>query len=289
MAVTTNKNEWVNTFANAIGASGDNAVTPTGGQKEEGNTDKYAALETTSYKDMLSSKIQANNAKDQALKYASASLGASGLAGQGMAESTRAGIMGSYQRAINDADIRHNQNVLDIEAQRQADLETKGEENWQSVMTMLSQATSKEDLDYLKNNFYANMTDDQKRMFDYYYASYNRDLGAQSTAEVAQWAERVFQTSELKEDDGITFNNFTKKADLYSSMFKDKADVTGIEDVKNFYMTANNGELVEVNATNGDKSGSEYFMFYNGKLFKIDSSILNGRTPKARITLSSKK
>ena len=55
MAVETNRSKWVDSFAKSIGVS-------TGGTSGESNpsgeTDKYAALETTSYKDMLSSKIQ---------------------------------------------------------------------------------------------------------------------------------------------------------------------------------------------------------------------------------------
>jgi len=56
MAVTTNKNEWVNNFAKSIGEGGENA-NPTGGSGEGGTTDKYDALETTSYKEMQRIKL----------------------------------------------------------------------------------------------------------------------------------------------------------------------------------------------------------------------------------------
>lgn len=287
MAVTTNKNEWVNTFANAIGESNPPAQ-PNAEGGASGNNDKYAALETTSYKDMLSSKIQANAAKEQAIKYSNNVLGANGVGSQGMAESARAGIMNNYARAINDAQALHGQNLLDIETQRQNDLETKGEEGWQNAMTMLSQATSQEDLDYIKNNFYAGMTDEQKKMFDYYYASYGRDVQNQNVQDDANWAQRVFSTAEIEEKNGISFKDFQKNSELFKR-FGDKFDVEGIDDVKNFYMTANNGELVEVTASQGEQSERRFFMFYNGKLFELDNDIVGQRTPKAKISLSVKK
>ena len=279
MAVTTNKQEWVNNFSKAIGNTGENAVTPTGGSGEGGNTpDKYDALETTSYKEMLSSKIQAANAKDQALKYANDSLAGAGLGGQGIAESTRAGILGNYQRAITGADETHQANLMDIETQRQDDATTKGEEDWQTTMTMLQQATSKEDLDYLKSEFYPNMTDQQKKIFDYYYSTYARDLQSQDVQANAQWAERVFQTTELKEKDGVSYKGAIQ-ADVLLSSMKDSS-IEGTDQLKNFYMTANNGDIVAIDYTAKNGSGTKYMMFYNGKLYYVDGDILNGRQPK---------
>ena len=131
--------------------------------------DKHDALKYTSYKDMLSSKIQASAAKEQAQKYVGTALGNSGFGGQGIAESTANGIFNAYGKAISDADATHQANMVDI-ANQQAD---EGEEKWQSAMTMLQQARNQADIDYIKENFYEGMTDDQKKMFDYYAASYS--------------------------------------------------------------------------------------------------------------------
>jgi len=128
---------------------------------------------------MLSSKIQASAAKEQAQKYVGTALSNSGFAGQGIAESTHAGIMNAYGKAISDADATHQANMVDIEGQQQDELAAKGEEKWQSAMTMMQQAQSQEDLDYIKENFYEDMTDDQKKMFDYYYASYSNSFGSE--------------------------------------------------------------------------------------------------------------
>lgn len=131
--------------------------------------DKHDALKYTSYKDMLSSKIQASAAKEQAQKYVGTALGNSGFGGQGIAESTANGIFNAYGKAISDADATHQANMVDIANQQAAE----GEEKWQSAMTMLQQARNQADIDYIKENFYEGMTDDQKKMFDYYAASYS--------------------------------------------------------------------------------------------------------------------
>ncbi len=181
MAVKTNKTEWVDSFAKSIGESsgsvaGSDVNTNPGATTS--NPDKYAALETTSYKDMLSSKIQASAAREQANKYVGTTLGANGLGTQGISESARVGIANQYGQAIANADQTHQANVLDIESQRQDDLELKNTESWQNAMTMLNQASSQEDLDYIKNNFYSGMSDEQKKMFDYYYSSYSSSMNS---------------------------------------------------------------------------------------------------------------
>ncbi len=231
MAVETNKTNWVKNFSNAIGNDGGSNPSPQPEGGEGGNTDKYAALETTSYKDMLSSKIQASNAKDQAMKYASASLGASGFGGQGMAESTRAGIINNYNKAIAGADEQHQQNLLDIETQKAEEEELKGEDNWQSVMTMMSQATSQEDLDYLKNEFRDGMTPEQQKMFDYYYSSYSNSFGGIND-EFATYAD---QANALKDK---AFN------------LDEEGNITGIKNEiaaarYNYYMMQQNGYYVQ--------------------------------------------
>lgn len=281
MAVETNKTNWVKNFSQAISNEGGSNPAPQqeGGEVGGNQPDKYAALETTSYKDMLSSKIQASNAKEQAMKYASASLGASGFSGQGMAESTRAGIINNYSKAIAGADEQHQQNLLDIETQRQEDAATKGDEDWQATMTMLQQATSKEDLDYLRAEFYPSMTDQQKKIFDYYYGTYARDLDSQDVQENARWADRVFQTTELKEKDGVSYKDAVEYDMILSQVYKDSA-TEGSDQLKNFYMTANNGDIVAIDYTAKNGSGTRYAMFYNGKLYYVDGDILNGRTPK---------
>lgn len=177
MAVQTNKDQWVNAFSKSINSASpqNNADNP--GQENE--MDKYDALKYTSYKDMLSSKIQASAAKEQAQKYVGTALGNSGFAGQGIAESTHQGIMNAYGKAITEADATHQTNLVDIEKQQQEEIETKGEEKWQSAMTMMQQAQSQADLDYIKENFYEDMTDEQKKMFDYYYASYSNSFGSE--------------------------------------------------------------------------------------------------------------
>ncbi len=177
---TTNRDKWTQAFANSVnGAATGNSVE---GGKPTGGADKYSALETVSYKDMLSSKIQAANIRDQSMKYADAALNSTGLSGQGIAESARLGINNAYGRAVQEADQTHSSNLLNIQQQRIDDAEASSEEKWQSAMTMLQQAQSKEDIQYIRDNFYAGFTDDQKKYFDYYAASYSSGLNDASVS-----------------------------------------------------------------------------------------------------------
>jgi len=273
MAVQTNRDQWVQAFADKIGANN----SPTGGEGGGNNpTDKYDALEYTSYKDMLSSKIQASVARDQAQKYVGNSLANAGFSGQGIAESTRAGIMGSYNKAIAGADETHQANLLDIERQRAEETEAAGEEKWQSAMTMLSQATSKEDLDYVKNNFYADMTDEQKKMFDYYYASYSSGL---SNRDDPAWLEANTVNSQ-----GYASYSEMEKGDLRTENIK-----YGIDDVKNealllfdTYTTGRqNGDVVRLQHHGGGSKNGIYLIYYNGKWYKTDEAHYNNAANSA--------
>jgi len=199
MAVQTNKDQWVNAFSKSINSASpqNNADNP--GQENE--MDKYDALKYTSYKDMLSSKIQASAAKEQAQKYVGTALGNSGFAGQGVAESTHQGIMNAYGKAITEADATHQANLVDIEKQQQEEVEAKGQEKWQSAMTMMQQAQSQADLDYIKENFYEDMTDEQKKMFDYYYASYSNSFGSEFSS-YGDAADQVFNEAFNVDENG---------------------------------------------------------------------------------------
>ena len=165
-------------LATYMGVSPQNTTEPSEGEQPK-QQDKYEALEYTSYKDMLSSKIQAAAAKEQAQKYIETGINASGFAGQGIADSTKLGIQSSYLKAIGQADEAHTANMVDIAKQKADEEELQSSERWQSAMTMLQQARNQADIEYIKENFYESMTDDQKKMFDYYAASYSDSFGSE--------------------------------------------------------------------------------------------------------------
>lgn len=295
MAVETNRSKWVDSFAKSIGVS----TGGTGGESNpSGETDKYAALETTSYKDMLSSKIQASVARDQAQKYVGTSLANAGFGGSGMAESTKAGIMGSYGKAIQAADEQHSANLVDIEAQRQADIEGTQEEDWQSAMTMLSQATSQEDLDYVKNNFYDQMSDKQKKMFDYYYASYKNSFEeanptVQTYDEMLKGLEeKAFnEDGTIKNENDYANYNYTvmKNAGYYvqglsggNSRPTDDIDITigkNSRDTNTEYDCVAGNEVTDarinyaLNTINGGKPANGTLVLYRDKLYIRTGSI----------------
>lgn len=236
----TNKTKWVDSFSKQIGAT----TTPGGTQQP---TDKYDALEYTSYKDMLSSKIQASVAKDQAQKYIGASLNNAGFGGQGMAESTRLGIQGVYGKAISSADQTHQANLIDINRAKTEETTQAGEEKWQSAMTMLQQATSQTDLDYVKNNFYQDMTPDQQKMFDYYYASYGNSFNGGSY-------------TSLDSLNNATYQNEKGNVETLGENFAEEAKVLWHNGSVGNYQ---NGDVVKV--TNGQ--GETVYMKWAGNGF----------------------
>lgn len=268
MAVQTNRDQWVQNFANAIGQSGENAASSNEGGNA-GATDKYTTLETTSYKDMLSSKIQAANAKDQAMKYANASLNASGLGNQGIAESTRTGIYGTYQRAINEADQTHQSNLLDIQTQKATEQEENQESSWQSAMTMMQQASSQEDLDYLKDNFYEGMTDEQKKMFDYYYASYSNSFADESANTASEYSYDDNKAYAYDANGGsiTTSGKFNKENETLKS-----AIATG-KIAKGTYIQMHN------------LSNQDMYLYYgnDGKLYYVSKDVYNNSEKKVHI------
>lgn len=267
MAVETNKTKWTDSFAKSIGVT----TNPTGGEGGGDNpqTDKYDALEYTSYKDMLSSKIQASVARDQAQKYVGASLNNAGFGGQGMAESTKAGIMGTYNKAIMGADEQHQANLIDIENQRQVDAETANSDKWQSAMTMLNQASSQEDLDYVKNNFYADMTPEQQKYFDYYYNSFSKGFVGSDVNTAGEYSYADNKAYAYDENGGSiqTSGKFNKENETLNS-----AIATGkIE--KGTYIQLHN------------LSNQDCYLYYgtDGKLYYVSKDTYNGATNKVHI------
>lgn len=281
MAISTNKNEWVNAFANKINANNSTIGGSGSGSVDNNNErpatpDKYDSLQYTSYKDMLSSKIQANVAQEQANKYVANSLASAGYGSQGMAESTRLGIANTYQKAIASADETHQQNLIDIENQRQTDAEATSNEDWQSAMTMLQQATSLQDLDYVKSNFYDSMTDKQKKMFDYYYASYSKSLNNEVDPD---WLK----------SNTVNEVGYSSYADMVAGDLKTENIKYGIDDVKNeatllfdsYTQGRENGDVVRLQHHGGGSTNGIYLIYYQGKWYKTDEAHYNSATNKA--------
>ncbi len=226
-------------------------------QQNEDINDKYNALETTSYKELLSSKIQSANAREEAQKYAMNSLSANGLGNTGIAQSTQLGIYNTYQQALNNAEKIHQQNLFDIESQRQADLELESEENFQSVLTMLSQSMNAQDLMNVKNEFYNTLSDSQKRIFDYYYSSYN-----------SQYRNQFVNNIVANATDGtkVTVNQVEALAALVGS------SAASGNQIKNWVQNeARDGDIFAI--SNGENN--TYFVYNNGTIYYAGAGLKN--------------
>ena len=72
---------------------------------------------------------------------------------------------------------------------------------------------------------------------------------------------------------------------LNANSATNRYEITGDAELKNFYMTANNGDIAQINTDDETK----YCMFYNGKLYVVDSDLVKGRKPTVVTTLKRKK
>lgn len=260
------KKEYVNALRTTLsGVSPQNEV-----KTESDGTDKYKSLETTSYKQMLSSKVQAAEARDQSLKYANDALKASGIAGQGMAESARTGIYNEWGRALKAADEVHNQNILDIETKRIEDADTNGQERWQSAMSMMQQASSLEDLDFVRDNFYEGFTDEQKKYFDFYYNTYSNDLTNKNTAPVTGAYDYSSKKAYAYDKDGGSVSTEGKFNDENSTM--NSAIATG-KIQKDTYIQLHNN------------NGQDLYLYFgnDGKLYYVSKESYGAATKKVNI------
>lgn len=225
-------------------------------QTNEDINNKYNALETTSYKELLSSKIQSANAREEAQKYAANSLVANGLGNTGMAQSAQLGIYNTYQQALNNAEQIHQQNLFDIESQRQADLELESEENFQNVLTMLSQSMNAQDLMSVKNEFYNTLNDSQKRIFDYYYSSYNSQYRNQFVNNIVANAT----------------DNTKVTVSQIGALAKTLGSSTSETQIKNWVQnSAQNGDIFALS----DGDVNYYFVYNNGMIYVVGTGLKN--------------
>ena len=91
------------------------------GKEREGiSTDDYENMRSESWRALLNSEIQANIAKQNALKYTQNQLNQTGYANQGMAQSTALGIENSYRNALADANNQYRKEMIDIQEKENA-------------------------------------------------------------------------------------------------------------------------------------------------------------------------
>jgi len=256
----------------------DNALTGgEGGEQptEEPKADYYQLLKDESYKAMLDSEIQASVAKEQALKYSQAGLGASGFGTQGVSESTRAGIYNTYQNALNVAQAQNSANQIDIALQ---DTEAKKQDNtdsFESLTTLMSNAGDLEQLDTILGNYDIQVENgiltgkgldeldtNTKRQLQSIYTLYSSQLGQSFSPEGKSSFSKYDDFASLKTEAGV------------SATAKDggvKNEVEYILEDEEFLATLTNDRVVCLQ--NGHNPDSKvYLQFHNGNWYQVDAN-----------------
>jgi len=206
--MATSIEERKQAIANVMGVSPQNA---TGDSGTTGETDYYTNLKNESYKTMLDAEIQANAAKDQSLKYMNNALNANGLANQGIAESSKLGLLNTYNQALASAQNAHSQNMANIGLQETTDLKQKQSDNFESLSTLLENAAyvNKDTMDKVLGDYsisvdsngklsgkgYDSLDAESQKQLNSLYNIYNAQLGDTSSN-----AQTYYEKADAVED-----------------------------------------------------------------------------------------
>lgn len=136
----------------------DGAAASGSGQYAAGSREEQAAQyaemsRNQEYTKLLDAEIELENAKESALKYTNNQTAAMGLDTQGYGSTGNAGIHSRYMNAINEANRQYSENVKDIDQAERDEMTQIADDRFQSVTTMLSQATSSSALNQLMADY----------------------------------------------------------------------------------------------------------------------------------------
>lgn len=157
--------------------------------------DYYKSLKNESYKTMLDSEIQASIARDQAMKYTQNQIGANGYANQGLSQSSMLGLQNNYRTALRDAQAQYENSINNInEQQRQEEINqenadyTKDDNSFKTISTLMSGATSQEQLDNVYKEYENDNTlsDNSKKQLRLLYGMYSDTFAQTNTPTTAQ-------------------------------------------------------------------------------------------------------
>lgn len=267
--------------------------------------DYYKLARDQEYTALLNKEVQLENAKSNAMKYTQNQINAQGFGGTGYGSSLQSGIYNTYMNRAGEAQNQYAGNVNNVNLQEaqynQEKAEAQANDRFQSIATMLSQADSVNTMnglltDYGYGSVDANgefqwgkkpegMSEDDWYQMRYYYGLQKNAIEQAYGSNNSQWADRVMQVSGIEQEDGTDYQTMVKSMTRAQNI----ADVGGADEVKNFFMTANNGDILQINSNFAGTSQTNYAMYYNGKLYEIDADVLGGRKPSVTVTLSKKK
>lgn len=131
------------------------------------SVDYYKMAKDQEYSTLLDKEIQLENAKAAALRHTNNQMAAQGLSSQGYGNSFNTGVYGKYMQAVDNAQSTYNTNIKNIDKQQYDDEQNKANDRFQSITTMLTQATDMNQMNSL--------------LEDYGYGSYVTDNNGNNT------------------------------------------------------------------------------------------------------------
>lgn len=140
---------------NGIDNSVSSGSTETNNQNnlDSATQDYYNMAKQQEYSALLDKEVQLENAKANALKYSNNQLAAQGMAGSGYAQNAQLGIQNQYLNRLTEAQNTTSQNIASLnQAQREEEL-ANANDRFESVTTMLTQASELSQMDELLANY----------------------------------------------------------------------------------------------------------------------------------------
>lgn len=115
--------------------------------------DTYQLARDQEYSALLDKEIQLENAKQNAMKYTNSQIAGNGFSGTGYGSSQQSAIYGQYMNALGNAQNTTQSNISNINLQEAQANEESANDRFKSLTTMISTATSKEQMDSLLQDY----------------------------------------------------------------------------------------------------------------------------------------
>lgn len=137
--------------------------TSSGGTSNTSNdsTDYYQMSKNQEYATLLDKEIELENARSAALKHTNNQLAAQGMASQGYGSSQMAGITGRYLNAYESANRDYQNNVNNLNYQQNQEQVANANDRFESITTMMSQASNMDQLHSLLTDYQYGSIDDE--------------------------------------------------------------------------------------------------------------------------------
>lgn len=119
----------------------------------DASTDTYQLARNQEYTALLDKEVQLENAKQNASKYARNQMASQGFDSTGYGSTQQSAIYGQYMNALGSAQNATQSNVSNINLQEAEANEEKADDRFKSITTMLSSATSKDQMDSLLKDY----------------------------------------------------------------------------------------------------------------------------------------